>query len=101
MCQRPVQQRGTVLAAQLMPLLQTSVYPRRQKVSPEPVRGPETHMLLDVWRWARAISTRQISRLHFAFGESLTSTSFNITLLAIWRAVSISTAGPSPFFAFL
>lgn len=45
MCQRPVQQRGTLLGAQLTPLLQTSVYPRLQKVSPDPVRGPETHTL--------------------------------------------------------
>lgn len=77
MCQRPVQQRGTVLAAQLMPLLQTSVYPPLQEASPDPVRGPETHTL-KVFGCVE-IGRSQIERLHCAFGESLSSTSFIIT----------------------
>lgn len=41
MCQRSVQQRGTVLVTQLMPLLQTSVYPRLHIVYFDLGRGPD------------------------------------------------------------
>lgn len=101
MCQRPVQQRGTVLAAQLMPLLQTSVYPRLQEVSPDPV-WPETHTL-------KAFGCVEIGRSHSRTSDLTPS-------FCLWRECDVffihchinphlversSTAQPSPFFAFL
>lgn len=50
MCQRSVQQRGTVLVTQLMPLLQTSVYPCLQVVYFDLGRAPEK------WHASRLLS---------------------------------------------
>lgn len=69
MCQRSVQQRGTVLVTQLMPLLRTSVYPCLQVVYFDLGRGPdEWHAPRDFEAfsiWMRVASLEPTRCSHF------------------------------------